>query len=70
MKFILTINVPDHVDIPARAIAQIMREVEPVIETQNPLAEHFHVRDRFGVETCEWQCEPDEPEGEARRRRA
>ena len=59
MKFVLTIDVPDHVDIPARYIAQALREIGPLIEPQNPLVESFNVRDRFGVETASWEVEQE-----------
>jgi hypothetical protein len=64
MIFTLTIHVPDTTPFPARRIAQVLREVGPVIEVQTPLAEHQHVPDRLGGEMCEWSCEPDEPEPE------
>lgn len=55
MQIIVTVETPDHLDRPGISIAQTMREAAAVLEMQVPLADHFHIYDRFGVQKCEWQ---------------
>lgn len=55
MRFVLTINISDDVHSPGIPIAQILREVEPVVETANPLVRGTLLDRLTGEIRAEWE---------------
>jgi hypothetical protein len=54
MRFVLTVDIPDEVHEPGIPIAQIMREVEPVVEAASPLANGKLLDRQSGATRAEW----------------
>lgn len=65
MRFVLTADIPDQVHEPGIPLAQVLREIAPVLETANPLVSG-KLLDRLTAETrAEWTLYGGVPLGTA-----